>query len=121
MITLEPDYSVEIALLIDVARDFGVHALAQVDLGIRRHRNRPLDELRPMAVDVLRAALERYKVDLPDQRPSYLIPEFGPRMTMTSSVDAPVTGERPAKGCTTVELTLIALATSSAASWLAPV
>jgi glucosyl-3-phosphoglycerate synthase len=64
-IDLEPDYRVEIALLIDCARLFGVHALAQVDLGIRRHRNRPLEELRPMAVDVLRAALERYKVDLP--------------------------------------------------------
>jgi glucosyl-3-phosphoglycerate synthase len=66
-IVLEPDYSVEIALLIDVAQLFGVRALAQVDLGIRRHRNRPLEELRPMAVEVLRAALERYKVDLPSQ------------------------------------------------------
>jgi len=66
-ITLEPDYSVEIALLIDVAQRFGVHALAQVDLGIRRHRNRPLEDLRPMAVEVLRAALERYKVDVPNE------------------------------------------------------
>jgi len=66
-ILLEPNYSVEIALLIDIAQLFGAHALAQVDLGIRRHRNRPLEELRPMAVDVLRAALERYKVDLPPQ------------------------------------------------------
>jgi glucosyl-3-phosphoglycerate synthase len=64
-VTLEPDYRVEIALLIDCAKTFGVHAIAQVDLGIRRHRNRPLEELRPMAVDVLRAALERYKVDMP--------------------------------------------------------
>jgi glucosyl-3-phosphoglycerate synthase len=64
-VTLEPDYRVEIALLIDCAKLFGVHAIAQVDLGIRRHRNRPLEELRPMAVDVLRAALERYKVDMP--------------------------------------------------------
>ena len=67
-VTLEPGYSVEIAMLIDFAELFGVHALAQVDLGIRRHRNRPLEELRPMAVDVLRAALDRYKVDLPPQR-----------------------------------------------------
>ena len=64
-IMLEPDYSVEIAMLIDMAQLFGVHALAQVDLGIRRHRNRPLEDLRPMAVEVLRAALERYKVDVP--------------------------------------------------------
>jgi glucosyl-3-phosphoglycerate synthase len=65
-IELESGYSVEIAMLIDTATLFGVRALAQVDLGIRRHRNRPLEELRPMAVDVLRAALERYKVDLPE-------------------------------------------------------
>jgi glucosyl-3-phosphoglycerate synthase len=65
-ITLEPDYRVEMALLIDCAQLFGLHAIAQVDLGIRRHRNRPLEELRPMAVEVLRAALERYKVDLPN-------------------------------------------------------
>jgi glucosyl-3-phosphoglycerate synthase len=64
-IALEPDYSVEIAMLIDMAQLFGVHALAQVDLGIRRHRNRPLEDLRPMAVEVLRAALERYKFDVP--------------------------------------------------------
>jgi glucosyl-3-phosphoglycerate synthase len=65
-IKLEPGYGVEIALLIDFSNHFGVGALAQVDLGVRRHRNRPLEELRPMAVEVLRAALERYKVDLPD-------------------------------------------------------
>ena len=34
-------------------------AVAQVDLGVRIHRNRPLYELRPQATDVLRAALER--------------------------------------------------------------
>ena len=96
--TLEPDYRVEIALLIDSRRLFGVHALAQVDLGIRRHRNRPLEELRPMAVDVLRAALERYKVDLPSTRVSYFGAELLPRMTMTSSPDAPATGVRCPNG-----------------------
>ena len=58
-IVLGDAYQVEIALLIDVARLYGVHSVAQVDLGVRRHRNRPLEELQPMAVDVLRAALER--------------------------------------------------------------
>jgi glucosyl-3-phosphoglycerate synthase len=52
-------YGVELGLLIDVAAHFGPDSLAQVDLGERIHRNRPLDELRPQAVDVLRAALER--------------------------------------------------------------
>ena len=52
-------YGVELGLLIDVAQTLGADRLAQVDLGERIHRNRPLDELRPQAVDVLRAALER--------------------------------------------------------------
>lgn len=52
-------YGVEIGLLIDVAADFGASSIAQVDLGTRIHRNRTLDELRPQAVEVLRAALER--------------------------------------------------------------
>jgi glucosyl-3-phosphoglycerate synthase len=52
-------YGVELGLLIDVAKHLGAGALAQVDLGERIHRNRPLHELRPQAVDVLRAALER--------------------------------------------------------------
>lgn len=64
-ISLEPNYSVEIAMLIDVVRRFGVKSLAQVDLGIRRHRNRPIEELRPMAAEVLRATLVRYGVELP--------------------------------------------------------
>ncbi len=64
-VDLEADYGVEIALLIDVARVYGVAALAQVDLGVRRHRNRPLEELNPMAVEVLRSALARYGLPLP--------------------------------------------------------
>jgi glucosyl-3-phosphoglycerate synthase len=52
-------YGVELGLLIDVARELGADRLAQVDLGERIHRNRPLHELRPQAVDVLRAALAR--------------------------------------------------------------
>jgi glucosyl-3-phosphoglycerate synthase len=64
-LTLESAYGVEIALLIDVAHKFGVASLAQVDLGVRRHRNRPLEELRPMAAEVLKSALVRYNVELP--------------------------------------------------------
>jgi glucosyl-3-phosphoglycerate synthase len=52
-------YGVELGLLIDVAQLLGPGALAQVDLGVRIHRNRPLHELRPQATDVLRAALAR--------------------------------------------------------------
>ena len=64
-LNLESAYGVEIAMLIDVAHKFGVSSLAQVDLGVRRHRNRPLEELRPMAVEVLRAALTRFDIEIP--------------------------------------------------------
>jgi len=56
---LDPDYGIEIGLLVDVADRFGVETIAQVDLGVRIHRNRPLAELRHEATDVLRAALSR--------------------------------------------------------------
>jgi glucosyl-3-phosphoglycerate synthase len=56
---LAPGYGVEMGLLIDIASMFGVGALAQVDLGVRAHRNRPLYQLGPQATDVIRAALDR--------------------------------------------------------------
>jgi glucosyl-3-phosphoglycerate synthase len=57
--TLADGYAVELALLIDVASHFGVETIAQVDLGVRVHRNRPLSELRPQSTDILAAALAR--------------------------------------------------------------
>ena len=56
---LADGYQVELALLIDVAADFGAETIVQVDLGVRAHRNRPLSELRPQATDILRTALAR--------------------------------------------------------------
>lgn len=52
-------YGVDIGLLIDVFERFGPAALAQVDLGERQHRNRPLHELGPQAAEVLQAVLAR--------------------------------------------------------------
>lgn len=65
---LDPDYGIELGLLIDVADRFGIDAVAQVDLGVRIHRNRPLGELRHEATDVLRAALGRAFRDDPRLR-----------------------------------------------------
>jgi len=71
-------YGVDIGLLIDIAERFGVRSLAQVDLGQRVHRNRPLHELSPMAAQVLQAALHRAAPELtPDvftMRPPELEP-----------------------------------------------
>ncbi|HLF40584.1 MAG TPA: glucosyl-3-phosphoglycerate synthase [Acidimicrobiia bacterium] len=52
-------WGVDIALVIDAAEHAGVAALAQVDLGSRRHRHRPLEELSPQAMAVLVTALRR--------------------------------------------------------------
>ena len=58
-------YGVDIALLIDAARTVGIDRLAQVDLGVRDHRNRPLVELGPQAVAVSQAILDRAGVRPP--------------------------------------------------------
>ena len=58
-IELAGGYGVEMGLLIDVWQRWGTEAIAQVELGERRHRNRPLSELGPQAREVIGAALAR--------------------------------------------------------------
>jgi glucosyl-3-phosphoglycerate synthase len=55
-------YGVEIAVLIDTLADSGLDAIAQVDLGMRRHRHQDDASLGRMAVQVWHAMLTR----LPD-------------------------------------------------------
>jgi glucosyl-3-phosphoglycerate synthase len=79
-------YGVDIGMLIDVAATVGLGRMAQVDLGVRVHRNRPLDQLSPQALAVLRTALARAGVTVP-RSPALVRPG-----------EAPVTladGERP--------------------------
>ena len=52
-------WGVDLALVIDVVARHGLPALAQVDLGTRRHRHRPLDQLSPQAMAILTTALRR--------------------------------------------------------------
>lgn len=52
-------YSVEVGLLIDLLDVIGLDGLAQVDLGERIHRNRPLAELAPMAYGIGRTIMKR--------------------------------------------------------------
>ena len=52
-------WGVEVGLLIDIARMAGPHAIAQVDLGVRRHRHRPLTELSVQAAEVGATILRR--------------------------------------------------------------
>ncbi len=56
-------YGVEIAHLIDLARDGKLHRVAQTDLVRRIHRNRADDELGSMAFAILRVVLRRLERD----------------------------------------------------------
>lgn len=52
-------WGVELGLLVDIVSRFGIGAIAQVDLGVREHRNRPLPDLGPQALAVIVTALRR--------------------------------------------------------------
>lgn len=52
-------WGVELGLLIDVVERFGRDSVVQVDLGVREHRNRSIDELAPQAAAVLATGLRR--------------------------------------------------------------
>jgi glucosyl-3-phosphoglycerate synthase len=52
-------YAVEIGLLIDLSRRAGLGALAQADLGARRHANQPTAALGAMASTITQAVLRR--------------------------------------------------------------
>jgi glucosyl-3-phosphoglycerate synthase len=52
-------YGVDLGLLIDISARFGLSAIAQVDLGVRVHRNRSLDELSPQALAIMQTAFAK--------------------------------------------------------------
>jgi glucosyl-3-phosphoglycerate synthase len=52
-------YGVEIGLLLDAHTRYGLAGLAQVNLGVRKHRNRSLQQLGVMARQILGTALAR--------------------------------------------------------------
>ncbi len=52
-------YAVDLALLIDLTERFGPDCIAQVDLGTRIHRNRPLRELGPQSAAITNMVLRR--------------------------------------------------------------
>ena len=54
-----PGYGVEIGLLVDTFDRLGLDAIAQVNLGVRAHRNRPLTELGAMSRQVIATLFSR--------------------------------------------------------------
>ena len=79
-------YGVEFALLVDTFARHGLDALAQVDLGERRHRHQDDTRLGLMAAEIWQVALDRLDPANAVQRPGDSIAEFtyGPDgLTMT--------------------------------------
>ena len=71
-------WGVEFGLLVDLVDLFGRDAIAQVDLGTRRHRNKPLLELGPQALAILVTALRRADlVELDDAIAELVQPSAG--------------------------------------------
>ncbi|MXZ86502.1 MAG: glucosyl-3-phosphoglycerate synthase [Acidimicrobiia bacterium] len=70
-------YGVEMGLLVDVWRLAGYEAIAQVDLGTRVHRNRPLHELSSQATEVMQVALHRADRTLVNTAITLRRPGFG--------------------------------------------
>ena len=68
-------WGVEIGMLIDLAQRYGAEIFAQADLGVREHRNRPLDQLSPQAMAVLLTALRR--AGIPEDRLSHTLVRYG--------------------------------------------
>jgi glucosyl-3-phosphoglycerate synthase len=56
-------YGVELGLLVDTLESVGLHAIAQVDLGVRRHRHHDEQRLGRMAADIMQTAYSRLAVE----------------------------------------------------------
>ncbi|UJC79718.1 glucosyl-3-phosphoglycerate synthase [Rhodococcus erythropolis] len=58
-----PGYGVEIGLLLDTYDTLGLAAIGQVNLGVRKHRNRPLADLGVMSRQIIGTMLRRCGIE----------------------------------------------------------
>ncbi|MGW6692250.1 glucosyl-3-phosphoglycerate synthase [Rhodococcus sp. NPDC054953] len=87
-----PGYGVEIGLLLDTYDRLGLRAIGQVNLGVRKHRNRPLVELGVMSRQIIGTMLRRCGVDDSEAGLTQFLADgdsFLPRTTEVSLVDRP--------------------------------
>jgi glucosyl-3-phosphoglycerate synthase len=87
-----PGYGVEIGLLIDTYDRLGLDAIAQVNLGVRAHRNRPLPELGAMSRQVIATLLSRCGIPDSGVGLTQFFSDgegFTPRMSSVSLEDRP--------------------------------
>ena len=68
-------WGVEIAMILDVAERFGPAAIAQADLGERRHRHHDLMDLRLQATEVMATFLRRRGLALAESEPALVLPD----------------------------------------------
>ncbi len=71
-------YGVEIGHLIDILESFGLNRIAQVDLGVRIHRNQELFDLSKMAFAIMQVAVKR----LGDRHRMHLVEEVNRTMKL---------------------------------------
>src|SRR5581483_4688985 len=71
-------YGVEIGHLIDIVESFGLNRIAQVDLGVRIHRNQELFDLSKMAFAIMQVAVRR----LGDRHRMHLVDEINRTMKL---------------------------------------
>ena len=76
-------YGVEIVMLIDIYKRYGMKAIGQVDLVQRIHRNQPIPALGRMAFQILQAVLVR----LTEEQRIRLLQEYNVEMTQVDHRD----------------------------------
>jgi glucosyl-3-phosphoglycerate synthase len=81
-----PGYGVEIGILIDTYDKFGLEAIAQVNLGVRIHRNRPLSELGPMSRQIIATLLTRCGIPDSGVGLTQFLPDADGYLARTSTV-----------------------------------
>ena len=81
-----PGYGVEIGILIDTYDRYGLGAIAQVNLGVRTHRNRPLSELGPMSRQIIATLLTRCGIADSGVGLTQFVPDGEGYRTRTSTV-----------------------------------
>ena len=79
-------YGVEIGILIDTYDRLGLGAIAQVNLGVRTHRNRPLSELGPMSRQIIATLLTRCGITDSGVGLTQFIPDGDGYLTRASTV-----------------------------------
>lgn len=83
-----PGYGVEIGILIDTYDQHGLESIAQVNLGVRAHRNRPLLDLAPMSRQIIATLLSRCGIADSGVGLTQFLPNAGyQRQTTTVSLD----------------------------------